>query len=77
MEASSIISFPSDKLIDFVNFINECCAVIEHDQVSEWIMLPHGFLNKKTPLEWFTEFGPEKIYRLLYFIEKDEADLID
>jgi len=77
METSSIISFPSDKLIEFVNFINECCTVMEHDQVSEWIMLPHGFLNKQTPLEWFKQSGPDKIYRLLYFIDMDEADLID
>jgi hypothetical protein len=75
MEA--IISFPSDKLIEFVNFINECCEVIEHDQVAEWIMLPHGFLNNETPLNTFLEAGPEKVYRLLYFIDKDEADLID
>ena len=77
METTPIISFSSDKLIEFVNFINECCDVIEHDQVGEWIMLPHGFLNNQTPLEEFTSSGPEKIYRLLYFIEKDEADLID
>jgi len=75
MEAT--ISFPSDKLIEFVNFINECCEVIEHDQVAEWIMLPHGFLNNETPLNAFLEAGPEKVYRLLYFIDKDEADLID
>ena len=75
MEAT--ISFPSDKLIEFVNFINECCEVIEHDQVAEWIMLPHGFLNNETPLNAFLESGPEKVYRLLYFIDKDEADLID
>tara|TARA_R110000824_G_scaffold204967_2_gene389708 strand:- start:371 stop:598 length:228 start_codon:yes stop_codon:yes gene_type:complete len=75
MEAT--ISFPSDKLIEFVNFINECCEVIEHDQVAEWIMLPHGFLNNETPLNYFLESGPEKVYRLLYFIDKDEADLID
>ena len=75
MEAT--ISFPSDKLIEFVNFINECCEVIEHDQVAEWIMLPHGFLNNETPLNNFFESGPEKVYRLLYFIDKDEADLID
>ena len=77
MKSSSTISIPSDKLIEFVNFINECCEVMEHDQVTEWIMLPHGFLNKDTPLNQFIESGPEKIYRLLYFIEKDEADLID
>ena len=75
MEAT--ISFPSDKLIEFVNFINECCEVIEHDQVAEWIRLPHGFLNNETPLNAFLESGPEKVYRLLYFIDKDEADLID
>ena len=75
MEAT--ISFSADKLIEFVNFINECCEVIEHDQVAEWIMLPHGFLNNETPLNDFLESGPEKVYRLLYFIDKDEADLID
>ena len=77
MEVIPTISFPADKLIEFTNFINECCDVIEHDQVSYWIQLPHGFLNNETPLNEFIHSGPEKIYRLLYFIEKDEADLID
>ena len=77
MEDQASISFPSDKLIEFVNFINECCEVMDHDQVRDWIMLPHGFLNNETPLNEFIHSGPEKIYRLLYFIEKDEADLID
>ena len=77
MESLRTISFPLDKLIEFTNFINECCEVIEHDQVSEWIMLPHGFFNNQTPFEEFINHGPERVYRLLYFIEKDEADLID
>ena len=77
MKSSSTISVPSDKLIEFINFINECCAVMDHDQVAEWIMLPHGFLNNETPFSEFITTGTEKLYRLLYFIEKDEADLID
>ena len=77
MESPTFISVPLDKLVEFVNFINECCGVMEHDQVAEWIMLPHGFLNNETPFTEFITAGPERIYRLLYFIEKDEADLID
>ena len=65
MEDQASISFPSDKLIEFVNFINECCEVMDHDQVRDWIMLPHGFLNNATPLNEFLHAGPEKIYRLL------------
>tara|TARA_Y100000310_G_scaffold57989_1_gene53135 strand:- start:233 stop:466 length:234 start_codon:yes stop_codon:yes gene_type:complete len=77
MEASPIISVPADKLIEFTNFINECCAVMDDTQVGEWILLQHGFLNNLTPFEEFNQNGTEKLYRLLYFIDKDEADLID
>ncbi len=77
MGAIPNISFPADKLIEFTNFINECCDIMEHDQVEEWIRLPHGFLNNETPLNELINNGPEKIYRLLYFIDRDEADLID
>ena len=30
-----------DILIEFVNFVNECCAVMDHDYVAEWLNKPH------------------------------------
>jgi len=50
---------------------------MEDEYVGDWICLSHGFLNNLTPLEEFNQNGTDKLYRLLYFIDKDEADLID
>jgi len=50
---------------------------MEDEYVGEWICLSHGFLNNLTPFEEFSQNGTEKLYRLLYFIDKDEADLVD
>jgi hypothetical protein len=64
-----------ELLIPFVNLVNECCAVMDHDYVADWLSKPHPFFNMESPLDVFGKEGCERIYRLLYFIEKDEADL--
>ena len=77
MEQIEKICVSPSKLLDFVNLVNECCMVMEHTSVEDWLLLPHGFFDKKTPLEEFNENGTTNIFQLLHFIEIDEADLID
>ena len=63
-------------LIEFVNLVNECYAVIDHDHVAEWLDKPNCDLNMEKPIEMFMDdVGRDKVYRLLYFIEIGEADL--
>jgi len=65
-----------DILIEFVNFVNECCAVMDHDYVAEWLNKPHPDLNMQCPMDLMgDDVGREKLYRLLYFIDINEADL--
>mgnify|MGYP003151159845 FL=1 len=65
-----------ENLIQFVNFVNECCSVMDDDYVAEWITTPHPDLNMDTPLDLISdETGRNKLYRLLYFIDIGEADL--
>lgn len=65
-----------ENLIYFVNFVNECCAVMDDDYVAEWITTPNSNLNKETPLGLISDkVGRDKLYRLLYFIDIGEADL--
>tara|TARA_Y100001951_G_C11099687_1_gene161323 strand:+ start:29 stop:244 length:216 start_codon:yes stop_codon:yes gene_type:complete len=69
------MTIKGDSLIQFVNLVNECCAVMEDSYVAEWLNKPHPDLNQEKPIDIFNGEGTERIYRLLYFIEKDEADL--
>ena len=69
------MNIPKSSLIEFVNFINECCSVMDHDYVAEWINKPNPDLNMESPIEVFKEEGTDRIYRLLYFIDIGEADL--
>lgn len=69
------MNIPKDNLIEFVNLVNECCAVMDHDYVSEWMNKPNPDLNMDTPMDIFNQEGPERVYRLLYFIDIGEADL--
>ena len=63
-------------LIEFVNLVNESCAVMDHDHVAEWLDKPNCDLNMEKPIEMFMDdVGRDKVYRLLYFIEIGEADL--
>tara|TARA_R110002012_G_scaffold321168_1_gene547871 strand:- start:1058 stop:1270 length:213 start_codon:yes stop_codon:yes gene_type:complete len=65
-----------DILIEFVNFVSECCAVMDDDYVAEWLNKPHPDLNMQSPMELMNDdAGREKLYRLLYFIDINEADL--
>ena len=65
-----------ENLIYFVNFVNECCAIMDDDYVAEWIMTPNSDLNMDTPLDLINDkAGRDKLYRLLYFIDIGEADL--
>ena len=34
-----------DNLIEFVNVVNECCCVMEHDKVADWLLTPNSNLN--------------------------------
>ena len=35
------MNVPQDILIEFVNFVSECCAVMDDDYVAEWLNKPH------------------------------------
>ena len=64
-----------NKLIEFTNLINECCVVMDHNYVADWLTKPNPDLNMDTPLDIFNEEGMDRILRLLYFIDIGEADL--
>ncbi|MBT89560.1 MAG: hypothetical protein CMN79_03605 [Spirochaetales bacterium] len=69
------INVNDKELIEFSNLVNECCAVMDHDYVAEWLQKKHPDLNMERPIDRFRSGGSKSVYRLLYFIEKDEADL--
>ena len=70
------MNIPKEGLIEFVNFVNEYCAVMDHDYVAEWLNKPHPDLNMQSPMDLVNDdAGREKLYRLLYFIDINEADL--
>ena len=70
------MNIEKEFLIEFVNLVNECCAVMDDGHVAEWLDRPNPDLNMEKPIELFMhEVGRDKIYRLLYFIEIGEADL--
>tara|TARA_R110000751_G_scaffold176851_1_gene283121 strand:- start:118 stop:267 length:150 start_codon:yes stop_codon:yes gene_type:complete len=48
---------------------------MEHDEVGTWLITPNSNFNMDKPIDFFWEGGQEKIYRILYFIEIEEADL--
>ena len=70
------MNVPQDILIEFVNFVSECCDIMDDDYVAEWLNKPHPDLNMQSPMELMNDdTGREKLYRLLYFIDINEADL--
>tara|TARA_R110001592_G_scaffold348695_1_gene643030 strand:+ start:414 stop:626 length:213 start_codon:yes stop_codon:yes gene_type:complete len=70
------MNIPKEGLIEFVNFVNECCAVMDDNYVAEWLNKPHPDLNMDSPMDLIgDDAGREKLYRLLYFIDINEADL--
>jgi len=66
---------PKD-LIPFVNFVNECCAVMDDDYVGTWLITPNSNFNMEKPITLFSEGDMDRLYQILYFIEIEEADLI-
>jgi len=66
---------PDERLIEFVNLVNECCCVMEHNLVAEWLQKPNDGLNMDTPMQVFLEDDNlDRLLRLLYFIDIGEAD---
>ena len=72
-----MLEIKKNNLIQFTNLVNECCAVIEVSLVEKFLTTPHSFFNNETPLEEFNQVGIEKILRLLYFIDIEEADVFE
>jgi len=66
-----MIQIPKNKLIEFTNLVNECCGVMEHDEVGTWLTTPNSNFNMDKPID----YGRDKVYRILYFIDIGEADL--
>jgi len=65
-----------ENLIQFVNLVNDCCAIMDDDYVAEWLTKPNSDLNREAPIELVNSpVGRDKVYKLLYFIEIGEADL--
>jgi uncharacterized protein (DUF2384 family) len=65
-----------ENLIQFVNLVNDCCAIMDDEYVAEWLTKPNPDLNMEAPMELVdSSAGREKVYKLLYFIEIGEADL--
>jgi len=70
------VKVEKENLIQFVNLVNECCAVMDDDYVAEWLTTPNSNLNMDPPMELVNDqVGRDKIHRLLYFIDIGEADL--
>lgn len=70
------IKVNKDNLMEFINFANECCAIMDDEYVAEWLTTKNSNLNMETPIDVFHRDGMEQLYRLLFFIERDEADLV-
>jgi len=70
------VKVEKENLIQFVNLVNECCAVMDDDYVAEWLTTPNSDLNMEPPMQLVNDkVGMEKLHRLLYFIDIGEADL--
>jgi len=70
------VKVEKENLIQFVNLVNECCAVMDDDYVAEWLTTPNSDLNMEPPMQLVNDrVGMEKIHRLLYFIDIGEAAL--
>ena len=39
------MNIKKEFLIDFVNLVNECCAVMDDEYVAEWLDKPNSDLN--------------------------------
>ena len=50
-----MIKVPKDQLIEFTNLVNECCTVMEHDEVATWLTAPNSNFNMDKPIDFFGE----------------------
>ena len=75
MKEGEGMTVPKDKLIEFTNLVNECCSVMEHSYVADWLNKPNPDLNMEMPIDIFYKEGMDRILRLLYFIDIGEADV--
>lgn len=69
------MNIAKNKLIEFTNLVNECCAVMNDDYVADWLTKPNPDLNMDTPIDIFNQEGTDRLFRLLYFIDIGEADV--
>ena len=72
-----MLKIKEKNLIQFTNLVNECCEVIDDSFVEKFLTTPHSYFNNETPLDEFNQFGIDKILRLLYFIDIEEADVFE
>jgi len=70
------VNVDPNNLIPFVNLVNECCGVMEDDYVGTWLITPNSNFNMEKPFDLFATGCSDKVYRILYFIEIGEADLV-
>tara|TARA_Y100000593_G_scaffold22693_1_gene45193 strand:- start:403 stop:612 length:210 start_codon:yes stop_codon:yes gene_type:complete len=68
------MNIAKNKLIEFTNLVNECCAVMNDDYVADWLTKPNPDLNMDAPIDIFNQEGTDRLFRLLYFIDIGEAD---
>ena len=68
------MNIAKNKLIEFTNLVNECCAVMDDDYVADWLTKPSPDLNMDAPIDIFNQEGTDRLFRLLYFIDIGEAD---
>jgi|TARA_Y100000356_G_scaffold120033_1_gene112187 uncharacterized protein (DUF2384 family) len=68
------MNIAKNKLIEFTNLVNECCAVMDDDYVADWLTKPNPDLNMDAPIDIFNQEGTDRLFRLLYFIDIGEAD---
>jgi len=45
------VRIEKDNLIEFVNIVNECCCVMDHDKVADWLLTPNTNLNMEMPID--------------------------
>ena len=64
------------NLIPFVNLVNECCGIMDDDYVGTWLTTPNSNFNMEKPITLFSEGDTDRLYKILYFIQIGEADLI-
>ena len=49
------MNIAKNKLIEFTNLVNECCAVMDDDYVADWLTKPNPDLNMDAPIDIFNQ----------------------